>query len=897
MNKREAELQKAQDELLISKKRYEIALSIISDTVFDYVVDTKQIINFKGTAAKYGLPDAIDGGPEAIIAAGNIHPKSIERFRELYKRIDDGDELSSDVIVTIDKDGREIINEIIMHNIYDNNHKPTRAIGIMKNVTKSLQLQRERDYVSSLLSDKVLSYEANVTADKVVYYDGGWTNILSEKSLSSLTSMLTSIADIAVAPEHRELFLEKTSRQLLLTANDNGENMITFEFLIVGTNGPEWIRTAIHIIQDELTGEVFARSYMKKVNKHATKPRFSPEEQYYLDTMSAKAEFVYETNVTQNYFISGHENCNRLYSIEQNNDYTKILLLFTEKALHPADRARFLEVTLRENLIAAYKNDNTDFMCDYRKLNDDGDFIWCRSTIHLYENEDNSDVYGICCVENIDAEKKLQLELIYKAEHDLLTGMYNKITVEEVITDFLSTSDAKANGHAFLILDIDYFKSVNDTFGHAFGDTYLSQTATKIKSLFRDDDTFGRIGGDEFVVFMKNVKSEHRIQSKAEELCKILSETYTVNGAQQTFSVSIGIALYPAHGKTYDALYRNSDAALYYAKEHGRDQYAMFTPNMELCATAVKAIDNVRLPHTKIFEESICEYVFRILYEATDKSSSINTVLELIGKHYAASRVYIFEDYDDGRYSRNTFEWCAQGIPPEIENLQSVSYEELGTYKELYNSDGYFYLNDIDESDQSYKDILKPQGVKSLLHFSVEKNGVFVGFIGFDQCDRIRVPTPNELSECRNMANVLGIFITEMRAIEVAVAARLETEASKQRVMAIVNALGSYAYVCDPETYEVLFINKQLNILAPNAKNNCICYEAFWANTEPCKGCPINALREQKSGKYTTEMYNHNLKRWVKVTTSWIDWLDNKKTCLVESVDITKYITGTSTSY
>ncbi|MEG1316966.1 MAG: hypothetical protein RSC86_06280, partial [Oscillospiraceae bacterium] len=115
MNKREAELQKAQDELLISKKRYEIALSIISDTVFDYVVDTKQIINFKGTAAKYGLPDAIDGGPEAIIAAGNIHPKSIERFRELYKRIDDGDELSSDVIVTIDKDGREIINEIIMH--------------------------------------------------------------------------------------------------------------------------------------------------------------------------------------------------------------------------------------------------------------------------------------------------------------------------------------------------------------------------------------------------------------------------------------------------------------------------------------------------------------------------------------------------------------------------------------------------------------------------------------------------------------------------------------------------------------------------------------------------------------------------------------------------------------
>ncbi|MEG1719102.1 MAG: GGDEF domain-containing protein [Clostridia bacterium] len=116
--------------------------------------------------------------------------------------------------------------------------------------------------------------------------------------------------------------------------------------------------------------------------------------------------------------------------------------------------------------------------------------------------------------------------------------------------------------------------------GHAFGDYVIKKIAGKIHDLFRKMDIVGRIGGDEFVVFMENVGSENGAINKADELCKKLSSSYENNNVKLYVSVSIGISFYPYSGVTYDELYRNSDTALYLSKQNGRNKYTLFTEKM-----------------------------------------------------------------------------------------------------------------------------------------------------------------------------------------------------------------------------------------------------------------------------------------------------------------------------
>ncbi|MEG1869948.1 MAG: diguanylate cyclase, partial [Oscillospiraceae bacterium] len=492
----------------------------------------------------------------------------------------------------------------------------------------------------------------------------------------------------------------------------------------------------------------------------------------------------------------------------------------------------------------------------------------------LFTDPDTGEVRGHSYIENINKKKLEQLELIYKSEHDLLTGFYNKIATEKYITDFLSTGEGKIGTHAFLIIDVDYFKSVNDNFGHAFGDAVLSQFSAKIRDLFRDVDILGRIGGDEFVVFMKNVQSERVVLTKAREICSQVNDSFNKNGTIHKISASIGIAFYNEHGKTYQELYKNSDAALYISKQEGRDQYTVYNDNMCVLVSNIKAIDPHEFIEPKSFEKNIIEYIFRILYESNDKCLAINSVLELVGKHFNCDRTYIFENSPDSLYMSSTFEWCSDGIASQRLHSQSIPPELLKKSKNTFNQNGMFFLPDVAKSFIDPSEVFIPSDVKSLLQFSIDKNNEFRGFIGFDQCKSIRIPTKKEMSDLQSISNILGVFIMEMRAIE-------ETVASKNMALSIINNLYSYAYVCDPANYKILFMNQKILEISPNAKIHDHCYSTIWQRKTPCEFCPIKSMINNRGDDFTMKLFNPLVNSWVKSTASWIDWLDGTKMCLV----------------
>ncbi|MCR5675074.1 MAG: GGDEF domain-containing protein [Lachnospiraceae bacterium] len=161
-----------------------------------------------------------------------------------------------------------------------------------------------------------------------------------------------------------------------------------------------------------------------------------------------------------------------------------------------------------------------------------------------------------------------------KADHDQLTGLRNKAATERDIQEFM---DANPNTQSILfILDIDDFKSVNDTMGHSFGDDVLHEFGFRLGSMFRATDIAGRIGGDEFMVFVKNIPDEATIEKEAKKIREFISSFRAGEGVKREITASSGAAVFPADGSSFETLYKSADKALYESKRSGKRQLSFF---------------------------------------------------------------------------------------------------------------------------------------------------------------------------------------------------------------------------------------------------------------------------------------------------------------------------------
>ncbi|MFU0832267.1 MAG: Diguanylate cyclase [Oscillospiraceae bacterium] len=207
-----------------------------------------------------------------------------------------------------------------------------------------------------------------------------------------------------------------------------------------------------------------------------------------------------------------------------------------------------------------------------------GIYIWCNVHPAVFFDEQGVATRLIVVISDIDRRKKESIELRQKAEHDLLTGLYNRVTAKCMIEQAIAHSK-EGERHAFFVIDIDNFKHVNDHLGHLKGDELIIETASQIKKLFREDDIVGRVGGDEFVVFLRHITSLDLAVRKAENIGNAF-RTYAAPCCQG-ISGSIGISFYPYDGCTYDELFRKADAAMYAAKKDGKDSFRVYIKGIE----------------------------------------------------------------------------------------------------------------------------------------------------------------------------------------------------------------------------------------------------------------------------------------------------------------------------
>lgn len=217
---------------------------------------------------------------------------------------------------------------------------------------------------------------------------------------------------------------------------------------------------------------------------------------------------------------------------------------------------------------------------DSWRVRKDGQRFWCTGVLGAL-HDPNGKVKGFVEIMRDNTERRIaEQNVFFLANHDPLTGLANRARFLERLHESLLNADRDNTGCAVLLLDLDRFKSINDTLGHHIGDLLLKQVAQRLLKCVRETDTVARLGGDEFVVILTRLKSMGAAELIAENILRELALPCEVEGHVLNTGASIGIALYPNDGSEAGDLLQKADLAMYRSKATGRNRYRAFSPGM-----------------------------------------------------------------------------------------------------------------------------------------------------------------------------------------------------------------------------------------------------------------------------------------------------------------------------
>lgn len=554
--------------------------------------------------------------------------------------------------------------------------------------------------------------------------------------------------------------------------------------------------------------------------------------------------------------------------------------LLLRSHVHPKD------VVLLDKIIREMKQGVVYSKTEIRIAKQDGNYLWCRVRATLQTDENGAPAKVVGVIIDIDQEKRYAKMMQERAERDVLTGLYNKGAVQAMVEKKLEELGKNARA-AFMIIDVDNFKMINDVYGHLSGDAMLADVAGILQNMFREGDVVGRVGGDEFTVFLGDIQERENAGQRARDILSAFEGLLGAGSGRHHLSCSIGIAMAPEDGTDFYTLYKNADVALYNAKTEGKCTFSFYSPILpdfdekEQVGRASYLGAAIDSNHSgRGMNQELAEYVFHTLYQTEDIEKAIPLILEIVGKKFDVSRAYIFENSEDGATCSNTFEWCDDGILPQIDVLQNIDYVQLDYFEENFNEDGIFYCKDVDKLSPKQQELLKGQGIKSMLQCAIRDDGKIKGFVGFDECSENRFWTKEQVNTLSLVAAVLSVFLLKERA-------HVRTEEVLRALETILDYQDSWIYVVEKDTHKILYANKRTKENVPGIGVGEKCCKVFFQTDKHCDNCPGGKLT-QDDKKAEAEIFSEILDRKVMAKARSIPWVGGKEVFLMICDDVSQ---------
>lgn len=359
----------------------------------------------------------------------------------------------------------------------------------------------------------------------------------------------------------------KTNWKFLLSYG----SVLADEYRIICAAGNiKWIWLNSKLAEDPMGEKLFYHTFADITPLKKTQENLMVNERLYDIILHQTQDSIFEWNLLDNsvYFS---KNFYKKFGFEPSTNN------FPENEI---DKDKIPESDLEtfHQLCQQLKNGEKLVNGEFRIKKTDGCYLWCSISATAILDKDGKPYKAVGIITDIDTQKRtLQMVKEY-AQKDSLTGLFNKRITENHIRSYIEQSKSPA---ALIVIDIDNFKQVNDTLGHLYGDTALKEIAITIKSIFRSTDIIGRIGGDEFIVFLQHISDEFMVEKKVHQITELFQNRFIELSTDLKMTVSVGISYYPKDAQNFPELFDKADIALYYAKNHGKNQYAVYCQKVE----------------------------------------------------------------------------------------------------------------------------------------------------------------------------------------------------------------------------------------------------------------------------------------------------------------------------
>ncbi|SHO50869.1 bifunctional diguanylate cyclase/phosphodiesterase [Anaerocolumna xylanovorans] len=357
---------------------------------------------------------------------------------------------------------------------------------------------------------------------------------------------------------------------------------------------------------------------------------------------------------------------------------------------------------------------------------------------------------------------------------DTLTGLYHKEYSRTVIEEFLKVSGPE-QCHALMLVDIDNFDAVNENLGYLFGDTVLVNIAEALRKNFYDTDIASRIGGDEFLIFIKNVTNTELLKEKARIIYSVFANTYTGENKNYKLSCSIGISTYPNDGTNFDELFLKADAALLYDRENktGNEKFdygcffhEIVNPVLYLDKDCFEKyhINRTKGFGSNNFDKEITAFAFDIMSRTKDVNSAINLLLNKVRVQFGCTQICIFEYASDSPDFKLTY-ICSNDRMEANEKEKEEFAGYLDGHAFTFSESGVYSLAEIQDKDRK-EETLRKLGVKALLQCGIFENDSLKGCISVHDYERLRNWSDYEVDSFLTITKVISSYLLKLRASE-----------------------------------------------------------------------------------------------------------------------------------
>ena len=564
------------------------------------------------------------------------------------------------------------------------------------------------------------------------------------------------------------------------------------------------------------------------------------------------------------------------YGMAQDEIHSRYMERFNAAMIYKEDIAYYKAVL--ESLLKSPKHDTIEF----RIKRFDDDYTWYQANLTSLLGAEGYVTRIVGRMINIHDKKLKEMELLLRAEKDALTGIYNQGATEQLIHNAIE--DAKENDlSALMIIDLDNFKEANDLLGHANGDELLGKTAEILKEMFKGGDVIGRIGGDEFLVYMRNLNTISDADEMAGNIVKSVRYDLEFEGQPIHVTCSVGVAVYPYHGKTYEELFEKADRAVYTVKANGKDGYRVYHA---ASTTVYHANRKVGYDMTKTidYERHIEDQVMQILFEDKVLESALRSSIELMTAKYGFHRGYICGN--DSLPISRTIQFT---VKKYATGKEAEEHYEL---KRMVNEILYSFfpsvamIHDYDLTAEEMREYFRAEGIKSMLYYPLTSQGEFQGAIVFENHEDVQMElSKSEMEEVRSLFRLMEAHILQIGLMD-----RLQNFVAQ---VAVFDNLDSFVYVVNPDNHEISFINKKVLADSPDVKIGDICYKALQNRDTPCENCILRNLdKNDPHCRCTEEMFNYSLRSWTRSSASWLECREENGLALINSFDISEYFMG-----